>query len=144
MNNFLYVVIFLTLNGGCNQSNEIQEDVFEVSYEANTRGSSYSCILTNKSIKISSQGLDSKTRTEEMNKEDWNSLIKLINALNLNDLEGFTNSSNDFALDKARIAQLSISKNETQYQSSTFDEGNPPGELVVLINKILSLAETVE
>lgn len=136
-----FILIFFAIND-C--SNEGQDDIESVSYKTYTRGSSSTYTITSEEIKVKSTGVEAKENSEAITKEQWKRItseIKKIDTSNLEDLEAPTESR---ASDAKAHAELSLIIGNSEFNSSTFDHGNPPEALKPLVQAILRLAENVE
>lgn len=71
----------------------------------------------------------SKIKTTE---NQWKKINQIISEINLDSLETFEASTHRFTFDGAKATYIQIDIGEKTYTSQTFDEGNPPKELVKL------------
>ena len=125
-------------------SNQEMNSIESFSYETFTRGSTTMYTVTREMVKVKSTGLNSSENSKDITSEDWNSLIEIAkktDASKMSQLEAPTDSR---ASDRALHAILSLRKNDTIYQTNSFDHGIPPAEVKPLVEAILRLAENVE
>ncbi len=134
--------IFLCFLNACAQEVQKLENTVAITYTALTRGSSFKCVLSNNSVTVLSSNDDVKKKT--INQEEWITIANLVDAIALADMHTFIALTENQAVDRARMANLSIIFNGKLYESVAFDEGSPPKELKPLITHIRALAETVE
>ncbi len=141
----LFILLWATLaNTGCYAQKQKLEPDFKVIYTAQTRGSNLEYTIDNKSIIAISNGVEGKNGKTVLNSDDKESIVVLIGAIELDNMKNLIPQSQNYTLDRALIANVIIVTNGKEYESSTFDHGNPPSKLIPLIDKILALAETVE
>ncbi|MCK5443702.1 MAG: hypothetical protein KAJ23_17590 [Maribacter sp.] len=136
--------LVLSMNSYCSGQNQDRTTQFSVTYKAATRGANFEYRITNERIAVNSKGLDQKNGERAITTQERNEIIALINKINLSTIGTLIPPSNNSATDRALIASLKVSKDGKMYESSSFDEGNPPKEIKPLIDKIVALAETVE
>ncbi|MCH3884235.1 hypothetical protein [Tenacibaculum aquimarinum] len=107
----------------------------EVIYDAHTRGRFEKITLT-------SDNLTYKTRQNSeiitISEEQKNSLNKEISKIELNKIDKLTAPTNKRLHDGAMHTFISIKQGEELYTSITFDDTNPPAELLPLCNLIKS------
>lgn len=139
----LFVLLWAALaNTGCYAQKP--EPDFKVIYTAQTRGANLEYTIDNKSINAVSNGVEGKNGRTSLKSDDKEAIVALIGAIELENMKNLIPKSQNFTLDRALIANVIIVTNGKEYESSTFDHGNPPSKLMSLIDKILALAETVE
>jgi hypothetical protein len=141
----LFILLWATLaNTGCYAQKQKPEADFKVIYKAQTRGSILEYAVDNKSIIANSNGVEGKNGITFLKSDDKEAIVALIGAIELDNMKNLIPQSQNYTLDRALIANVIIVTNGKEYESSTFDHGNPPSKLIPLIDKILALAETVE
>jgi len=123
---------------------DLSNNVVEITYIAATRGSKYECTITKKEIVIIESGVNRSTKSKILTNDQWHELISILHALKIESLQNLKAPSSKFVLDRSRIANVIIKTTKENYESVSFDENNPPKELKLLINKILSIAQTVD
>lgn len=138
---FLLVLIG---NVTCTSNKQEPNMKFKVVYKAQTRGSNLEYTIDNKNIKAITNGYDGKNGKIALRSDDKKEIKALINIIHLVNIKNLTPPTQHSAMDRAMITEVHISKNGKEYESTTFDHGNPPVELKPLIDKILALIETVE
>ena len=139
------MVIGLLMLSTCEPNQTFEEpEIRSVTYSAMTRGSSFMCKIDEHKIHVVSEGLESYEKSKEITKEQWSLILKDIEGLALDNLNKLDVPSHNSDTDRTRIAVLSVHSTSKDYESIKFDEGNPPKVLSSLINKMLTLAKTVD
>lgn len=111
----------------------------KISLSERTRGTIRDFTLSNGKLVSSING---NINTQEISQNDWSKIVEYteqINAENISKLEAPTTKR--FS-DAALASHITITKNGIDYQSSTFDSGNPPLELKNLYDEIKKLIGT--
>ena len=141
----LFILLWAILaNIGCYAQNQKPESDFKVIYIAQTRGSNLEYTIDNRSIIAISNGVEGKNGKTALKNDDKKTIVSLIGAIELDNIKNLIPQSQNYTVDRALIANVRIITNGKEYESSTFDHGNPPKELRSLIDQMLALAETVE
>ncbi len=144
MKTIIFILALFFLNNGSPQHKEMTTTIGSITYEAHTRGSFFECNATIEVISVTTKGHSKNTDVTLMRDSDWAMLLKLTKKIDLKAMQNLEPPSTGNYSDRAAIAILKIEKDDTIYQSGTFDDGNPPKELKPLIDKMLALTETVE
>lgn len=130
--NFLILATILTIS--CS-SHKVSDEII-ITYNASTRGKTIQ-------VKISSKIIEKNENENKIRRETptsyWNEIKRLINKLNLEDINSFKPSSDKRLYDGALHATLNINLKSKVYESQTFDHGNPPKELKEIVEKVLNL-----
>lgn len=141
----LFILLWATLaNTGCYAQKQKLEPDFKAIYKAQTRGSILEYTVDNTNINAFSKGIEGKNGKTALKTDDKETIIALIGAIELDRITELIPQSRGYTSDRALMANVLIITNRKEYESSTFDHGNPPTQLIPLIDKILALAETVE
>jgi len=128
----LFIILSLIFsNKDC--SNNPQELINAIEYSASTRGSSVQIVTTPDQLKYNDDII-------ELNCKQWSLLIKLVENIELKNINLLETPSQDRFRDAAMTAELKIKTSENTFTSSQFDHGNPPEELKTLITQIFDLA----
>ncbi|MGZ0015913.1 META domain-containing protein [Yeosuana sp. AK3] len=112
-------------------------------YSALSRGS-YTHISINKKEVSVIHKRDSKPAVQPCSESDWNILIEALKPVTIENLEHLEAPSQKRLYDGAAIANLTILYNGTAYKSASFDHGNPPKEIEILVKEILSVSENID
>lgn len=122
---------------------EKNTDKLSFEYEAMTRGAYRKVVITKDStVTIHDHEMKNVT-TKPTKKADWDILNAAYNKirdkrLNLDELKAPSNKS--FS-DGAMAANLKIIVSDQIFATPTFDHGNPPAEIAVLVGKIVSMSD---
>ena len=138
------VFLILSMNPTYSEQDQDRTIQFSVNYKAATRGANFEYIINNERIVVNSMGLDQKNGERAITLQERNQMMALVDEMELDEIGTLIPPSNNSATDRALIASLKVSKDGKIYESSSFDEGNPPMEIKPLIDKIVALVETVE
>ncbi len=142
---YLIVVLFsFFMNNECGQKDQGGTILKSVTYQAATRGSKYECTVAKDGIRVISSGIKANSSQDNISEKDWGDIKKMIKKLDLSKIVDLEAPSSKSHTDRALIGSLQVVVGDVVYESSTFDDGNPPEELKPLIDKISALAETVE
>jgi hypothetical protein len=133
------LVIF---ENGCSQS-KINQDTLLIEYSALSRGS-YKLISVNKKEVSVINKREGKPIIQACNKTNWNNLMDALKTINIENISQLEAPSQKRLFDGAAIGNLKITYNGTVYESNSFDHGNPPKELEILVKEILSISESID
>jgi len=112
-------------------------------YSALSRGS-YTHISINKKEVSVILKRDSKPVIQPCSETNWNNLLEALKLVTIENLEHLEAPSQKRLYDGAAIANLTIIYNGTVYKSASFDHGNPPKEIQLLVKEILSVSENID
>ena len=140
-----FIILFFSIvliNNSCNHS-KFDQNNLEIMYSASSRGV-YQQIKINKKtiLEINKRGGDSIIR--DCSTSDWEQLIKLLIPIQIDKIPEFKPPSKNHQFDGALIARLTISSHGKIFESQSFDHGNPPKEISILVKEILSIAQNIE
>ncbi|MGQ2983721.1 hypothetical protein [Flavobacterium sp.] len=109
-------------------------------YKAYTRGSNLSYVVTRDSIvhKESMMG-EVTTYKDKTDSAEWDDLLAATEKISLEKMEIFEVPSKKHQFDGALAATLKVIVDGKEYQTATFDHGNPPAEIKDLVNDITGL-----
>lgn len=139
------IVLAVFLGKGCSQEtqNDLENTVLE--YTANTRGFYEKITIQNKMVYISTirneKGLG---EGKAISDTDWKELVSLFDKVDLEQLATYKDPTQKRFYDGAAIAQLIVKHQEKEYQTITFDHGDPPVEIAEFITKITSFESSRE
>jgi hypothetical protein len=136
----LLMLLMLAVIAGCASSLQKQSEDITVTYEAITRGSNM--IITAKQDAVTTNTVRSEkiSATSTISQEQWKEVINEIEKVDLDKISELEAPTNKRLYDGALIASVIIQLKDTTYRSSSFDHGNPPAEIVSLVNKIIHLS----
>ncbi|MBC3758275.1 META domain-containing protein [Hyunsoonleella sp. SJ7] len=121
----------------------VEENVMSIEYYASSRGR-YRYVEINKDSISFSKKRGEKITNMPCDKAYWGSLLVLCNTIDFENMANLEAPSKSFQFDGAPLARLKIIANGETFESVPFDHYNPPKEVAVLVNKIVSLMENIE
>ena len=123
---------------------KIQDNVIHVEYQALSRGSFYQIKINKNTIEKTADRNLKNVSSKKCSKEDWNTIIALLNSINMEEISTLEAPTAKRLFDGAPHAQVSILSKDKTFTSNSFDHGHPPKEIQQLVNTMLSLAESIE
>ncbi|MDH7446284.1 hypothetical protein [Aquimarina sp. 2201CG14-23] len=143
---------FLFFLGSCGQPKTIiqngttynQQNITTIQYDAFSRGYFLAVSIDKDQIKKFKDRNLKEFDTKNCTEKDWNKVLLLINDIELKKINTLQAPSDKRTFDGAAHARLKIISGDKIYTSAGFDHGNPPEDLKVLVNTILSLTESIE
>ncbi len=115
-----------------------------ITYQASSRGFFLEITIDKDVIKKATDRNANAIASRKCSKKDWNTIRSLIYKTPIETIDKLTAPTEKRHLDGAAHAQLKVISKDTVFTSNTFDHGNPPEEIKLLVNTILSLAESIE
>ena len=110
----------------------------KISLSERTRGTNRTFTLSNGKLESSING---SIDNQEISQNDWSKTTDFADKIKLEEISKLEAPSTKRYSDAALASHITITKNGTDYQSSTFDSGNPPAELKNLYNEILRIVK---
>jgi hypothetical protein len=120
------LILLLVSITNCSQNKIDKNEAIEISYQAQTRGSSIHIKYTDNSIYYKSNLTD---KTVPLTEEQRENILASVSNIQLDDISGLKAPTDKRFSDGALIASFTITKGEAIYTSSEFDHGIPPEEL---------------
>lgn len=111
----------------------------KVSLSERTRGTIRDFTLSNGKLVSSING---NINTQEISQNDWSKILEYTEQINVENISKLEAPTTKRFSDAALASHITITKNGTDYQSSTFDSGNPPLELKNLYTEIQRIIKT--
>lgn len=140
---FLIILLSLvSMNHSCSQS-KINQDAITFEYLANTRGSYKHYIIKKNQISIENKRGQTPILTT-CSEAQWHTLLKALKPVDVENIPNLKAPSEKRFYDGAAIASLTISYDDNTYTTPSFDHGNPPKEIAILVKEILSISENIE
>ena len=140
---FFLILIFMPVNK-CDDKNNKVNDISKLVYEVSSRGYyRFIEISKNQTLVSDNRGLENPLKGS-INQETWQSLVMMLQGLKIENLESLKASTEESAMDRSLIGELTVYVGENSYTSPMFDHSNPPDDLKGLISQMMALAETVE
>lgn len=112
-------------------------------YEANTRGFYKKITAANQTIAVIKER-DGKPTTTKISNADWNELVTLYKSVNKEGLATLKAPSEKRFYDGAAIGSFRVITQESTFESSAFDAGNPPAEIEKIVNKLIAIGDKQE
>ena len=135
------VLLFTTLFfAGCAGQKKAVNSSIKVEYKAYSRGFYQTISVENQMVFIS-KSREEKPMVAKLSTADWNSVILVVNELNLKMFSQMKAPTEKRLFDGAAIANLKITKQGKTYESQSFDHGYPPAETEKIVNKMLSFVK---
>ncbi len=113
-----------------------------VEYEAASRGFFQKVRVTQDSISVANDR--NNMRSVPSTASQWSKINNALNDVEIEKIGTLTPPTERRTVDAAAHAVLTIKTGDTVYISPTFDHGNPPVEIELLVKAILTLSKTVE
>ena len=126
-----YLAVFVLLITVSCVAQKTSQEIEEVVFSAQTRGSSENITVVNYNVFHKTQK-DSKTHF--INKDNRDALEAEVKKMSLSKISDLKAPSNKRAFDGAMHARITIKIGNKTYVSSDFDDNNPPEELKVLVD----------
>lgn len=134
---FLVLIIM-----SCTTKNSVEKSssqINKISLTERTRGTNRIFTIENGKLENSTNGnITSQTLTEN----EWLKILKMAEKIDTESISKLTAPSTKRYSDAALATTIIIYKNGNEYQSSSFDSGNPPTELKDLYTEIQRIIET--
>jgi hypothetical protein len=133
----LFTILFFA---GCAGQKKVVDSSIKVEYKAYSRGFYQSIRVENQMVFVS-KNREEKPVAFKLSAAEWNSVILVVNELNLETLSQMKAPTEKRLFDGAAIANLKITKQGKTYESQSFDHGYPPAETEKIVNKMLSFVK---
>ncbi|WP_139422042.1 hypothetical protein [Chryseobacterium mulctrae] len=111
----------------------------KVSLSERTRGTIRDITLSNGKLIYSING---NINSQEIPQNDWSKIVEYVEEINTEGISKLEAPTTKRFSDAALASHITITKNGSDYQSSTFDSGNPPLELKKLYDEIQRIIQT--
>ena len=133
----LFTILFFA---GCVGQKKAVDSSIKVEYKAYSRGF-YQTIRVENQMVFISKNREEKPVAFKLSAAEWNSVILVVNELNLETLSQMKAPTEKRLFDGAAIASFKITKQGKTYESQSFDHGYPPAETEKIVNKMLSFVK---
>ena len=120
-----------------------QNNDYVIEYTAASRGV-FQQVIVSDSIISFQKNRDSKPISKDFSKDNWKQIISKLENMKLGTISKLEPPTKAHQYDGAALANLKITHQGKEYQTQTFDHGNPPEEIATLVKEILSMAENIE
>jgi hypothetical protein len=129
-----------TLNA---ENTSMMQENTSISYEETTRGFYERVWITKDSITVTND----RNHNEKINVSTpgaaWNELMAILNTVNISELPNLEAPTTLRHHDGARFTTLSVTQNQLETSTASFDHGHPPKAIETLVNKVLSMRKLV-
>ncbi|MCL6293742.1 META domain-containing protein [Jejuia spongiicola] len=122
---------------------EVENISVNFEYSALSRGTYKLININQKSVSLTNKQ-KGKPNTKVCREADWSNLMKTLKTVDVENIANLKAPSEDRFFDGAAIGNLKITYNGIVYESQSFDHGNPPKEIAILVKEILSISENIE
>jgi CHAT domain-containing protein len=126
-----------------NMSNATQEHT-TIWYQASTRGFYEKIWISKDSLTVTMDRNQIEKTSYPTPQEDWIELMALIKGVDISELPNLKAPTSKRHYDGAAFATLAISQNKLETKTESFDHGDPPKAIELLVNKVLSMKEMHE
>ena len=121
-----------------------KEEVLSITYEALSRGAFYQVKIDKQLIEKFNDRSLKNSETKKCSQKEWLKIQSELEKINLEKMKELKVPSNKKSFDGAMHAKLIVVFPSQTFTSVNFDHGNPPEQIVPLVNTMLSLAESIE
>ncbi|MCE2613720.1 hypothetical protein LVD13_12115 [Flavobacteriaceae bacterium D16] len=137
------ILLFLPVDN-CKDKPNLSNDINKLIYKVSSRGYYRYIEIDKNQINVSDNKEMDNPSSGEISLETWQSLVLKLEDLKIENLSSLNTSTEESALDRSLVGELTVYVGQYTYSSPMFDHSNPPDELKGLISQMTALAETVE
>ncbi len=119
------------------------QEQIKMTYRASARGFFEMIWIYDKTFKYTNDRNLADTYKFQMSEKQYLEILSLYNNLDVESLPSLEPPSKTFQHDAAAFATLEITEGENTYKTKGFDHGKPPKPIALLVEKILSIKETM-
>ncbi len=120
-----------------------QDEIIKITYRASTRGFYEGIWIEGNMLKYTNDRDLKEVYTHQLSDAQFSELMAIYKDLDAKSIHLLEPPSKTFQYDAAAMATLQIIQGENTYITHGFDHGNPPKSISVLVNKVLSIKETI-
>lgn len=132
--NIFSIFIFAVVSCSSQENTSLKQ----IDYYAGTRGTSIQLTVSEAGI-VYTKNNERSLKTITPN--EWKEIELLISEIDIKSIDALIAPSSESASDRALIAYITINTQDTLYETSRFDHGNPPPELKILIDNLYQLID---
>ncbi len=125
-------------------SSNQKEQKTQLTYHAISRGYFEKITISKDEISISKDRDYKKIASYSYPESDWQELMALLDEIDIRNLENIEVPSKKFQFDGAAITTFKVNTGKDEYTTPGFDNDNPPKAIEVIVNKLLSIKNSVE
>jgi len=133
-----------TLIAGASSLKLVQDEKMTLIYTAQTRGTYQNVSISKSAVSISNSRNENERKTVACSYSDWKEIMDLVSKLNIESLPELKAPSVESHRDAALAATLTLKQDGREISTPRFDHGNPPKEIKALVNKVLSIRQSIE
>jgi hypothetical protein len=133
----LAIILFFL---GCAGQKNKDGNSLKIEYKAYSKGF-YQTITVENQIVFVAKNRDEKPVGFKLSVADWNSLKTIVQDMDIQSIHNWNAPTEKRLFDGAASASLKITKDGKTFESQSFDHGNPPSKINILITKILTFAD---
>ncbi|MEO8795748.1 MAG: hypothetical protein ABI390_09795 [Daejeonella sp.] len=117
------------------------KDIESIELTLRTRGSSKVIRVSSENTSTEVNGETKKVKTSD---REWKLLLENLKGIELNRLATYSSKPGKSQVDASYIAQVCIRTKNESYESSSFDESNPPQQLRELVAHLSNILKKQE
>ncbi|QQV01962.1 MULTISPECIES: hypothetical protein [Chryseobacterium] len=122
-----------------NQLKQNQQMIDNITLSERTRGTQRVYTISSENLKIAINGEESDYKVSHA---EWSKLAETASAINLEEISAYKAPTTKRFSDAALASTIKVSKENKEFESVSFDEGNPPTELKNLYFEMKKLIKT--
>ena len=122
------------------KTSKMQEKEYTIKYSAISRGVFKEIILNRSTISIINDR-NSKPTIKSCGEDVWNDMLAKLDSIDLESIHKLEGPTQKRFYDGAAHASLKITIGEKEFETQSFDHGNPPKEIELLCNRLVELSE---
>lgn len=139
---FIFIIAIILNINRCSDSS-INQEAITIEYSATSRGYYNKIVVNNKEI-TTLKDRNGNPKVTPCSEKKWNAIYSILKTVDIKNITNLKAPSDKRFHDGAAIANLTITYQDSVYESQPFDHGNPPQEINKLVKEILSLTQNIE
>jgi hypothetical protein len=120
-----------------------QGQTIDITYRASTRGYFETIWIEGDSLKYTNDRDLKEIYRHQLSNDQLSEIIAIYEELDVESIPSLKPPSKTFHYDAAPMAVLIIKENGNTYMTNGFDHGNPPKPIHLIVNKVLSIKESM-
>lgn len=152
MKTLYFILTLLLLNQDCgkstsdnisssNEQPRLAQEELTISYEESTRGFYERLWITKDSFTITNDRDHKEVISYQMPEKEWRELLSVLESVDVQNMPNLKAPTGLRHGDAARFTTLTITQNNVETASEAFDNGHPPKEIELLVNKVLAIKD---
>ncbi|KUJ63075.1 hypothetical protein AR687_02655 [Flavobacteriaceae bacterium CRH] len=134
------LLLTIFIGSGCSSQKKADMTSTQIEYSALSRGFYKKIVVQNQTVSVTN-GRDQQPVESKINTAKWNQIVAEFEKVNLEQIATLKAPSDKRAYDGAAIGNLKITQNQKTYESTSFDNGNPPKEIEKLVNLLVDFTK---